>query len=87
MLKSDMTAIHAGSTWQMISRRGIIEAVDHVVWREAESMGYAALIKMGMQDKAFEAVVLRHPKVFSDEAVRRSRERLQIHGQDHRGTT
>src|SRR3954465_3765017 len=60
---------HASRTWQMIERRGIIEAVEHVVTREAESMGYAALIKMGMQDKAFEAVVLRHPSVFSADAV------------------
>jgi len=67
---------HASRTWQMIERRGIIEAVEHVVKRDAESMGYAALVKMGMEDKAFEAVVLRHPGMFSAEAVRRSRERL-----------
>jgi hypothetical protein len=41
-------------------------------------MGYAALLKMGMEDKAFEAVVLRRPGVFSAEAVRGSRERLGI---------
>ncbi len=66
----------ASRTWQMIERRGIIDAVEQVVKRSADSMGYDALVKMGMQDKAFEAVVLRHPQVFSAEAVRRSRERL-----------
>ena len=64
--------VHASRTWQMIERRGIIPAVEHVVTRSAESTGYTELIKMGMQDKSFEAVVLRHPEVFSSDAVRRS---------------
>ena len=67
----------ASRTWQMIERRGIIPAVEHVVARSAESAGYTALVQMGMQDMAFEAVVLRHPDVFSAEAVRRSDERLR----------
>jgi hypothetical protein len=66
----------ASRTWQMIERRGIIPAVEHVVTRTAESTGYTALVQMGMQDKAFESVVLRHPDVFSPDAVRRSKERL-----------
>lgn len=65
----------ASRTWQMIDRR-IIPAVEHVVTRNAESTGFTALVQMGMQDKAFEAVVLRHQDVFSAEAVRRSKERL-----------
>jgi hypothetical protein len=69
--------IRASRTWQMIDRRGIIPAVEHVVARSAESTGYTALVDMGMQDKSFEAVVLRHPDVFSEEALRRSRERLK----------
>lgn len=67
----------ASRTWQMIDRRGIIPAVEHVVKRSAESTGYTALVEMGLQDMAFEAVVLRHPGVFSAEAVQRSKERLQ----------
>jgi hypothetical protein len=66
----------ASRTWRMIERRGIIPAVEHVVTRRDESTGYTALVEMGMQDKAFEAVVLRYPQVFSAEAVRRSKERL-----------
>jgi hypothetical protein len=69
--------IRASRTWQMIERRGIIPAVEHVVARGAESAGYKALIDMGMQDKSFEAVFLRHPDVFSEDAVRRSKERLK----------
>ena len=69
--------IRASRTWQMIKRRGIINAVENVVTRKAESAGYNALVEMGMQDKAFEAVVLRHPDVFSIEAVERSTERMR----------
>lgn len=67
----------ASRTWQMIDRRGIIPAVEHVVTRSAESTGYTALVQMEMQEMAFEAVVLRHPDMFSAEAVRRSKARLQ----------
>jgi hypothetical protein len=69
--------VHASRTWKMIKERGIIPAVERVVTRAAESTGYTQLVQMGMQDKAFEAVVLRHPHLFSDEAVRRARERLE----------
>ena len=60
----------------MIAKHGIIQAVERVVSRPSEAKGYTALVKMGMEDKAFEAVVLRHPRVFSAMAVERSRERL-----------
>lgn len=66
----------ASRTWQMIKRRGIIEAVERAVNRESETQGYTALAEMGLQDFAFEAVVLRHPELFSDEAVAKSRQRL-----------
>jgi hypothetical protein len=67
----------AARTWQMIERHGIIAAVERVVSRSADSAGYTALVKMGMHDMAFEAVVLRHRAVFSAEAVARSEERLR----------
>lgn len=69
--------IHASRTWQMIKRHGIIVAVERLVSRRAESMGYTALMEMGMPDMAFEAVVLRHPDVFNAAAVEQSRERLR----------
>jgi hypothetical protein len=68
--------IRATRTWQMIERHGIIGAVERVVNRPSEAKGYTALVEMGLEDKAFEAVVLRHPQVFSAGAVERSRERL-----------
>jgi hypothetical protein len=67
----------AGRTWPMIERLGIIAAVEQIVSRPGSSAGYAALIAMGMQDMAFEAVVLRHRQLFSQTAVARSEERLR----------
>lgn len=69
--------IRASRTWRMIARRGIIPAVEHVVTRNDESTGYTALVQMGMADKAFESVVLRHQDVFSAEAIRCSNARLK----------
>jgi hypothetical protein len=66
----------ASRTWQMIKRHGIIEAVERAVNRPTETSGYRALVEMGLEEYAFEAVILRHPNVFSAEAVERSRQRL-----------
>ena len=67
----------ATRTWQMIERHGIIEAVERAVNRGTETIGFTVLAQMGMRDKAFESVVLRHPDVFSPEVIRRSDERLR----------
>ena len=69
--------VRASRTWQMIKRHGIIIAVERAVNRPKETVGYKALVDMGMQDFAFEAVVCRHPDVFSPEALKRSQERLK----------
>jgi hypothetical protein len=61
----------------MIERRGIIEAVERVVMARDDATGYKLLIEMGMRDKAFEAVVLRHPEAFSPKAVAAAKERLE----------
>jgi len=67
----------ASRTWQMIKRHGIIGAVERAVNREHETVGYAALLEMGMQDFAFEAVVARYPELFSPKAVARARVRME----------
>lgn len=67
----------ASRTWPMIKRHGVIEAVERVVKRKADAVGYTALVEMGLGEHAFEAVILRHPTFFSLEAVTRSRERLE----------
>lgn len=67
----------ASRTWQMIKRHGILEAAERAVNRDRETSGYTALIEMGLQDYAFEAVILRHPDAFSAAAVDRSRKRMR----------
>ena len=69
--------VRASGTWQMIKKRGLIPAVEHVVSRREETTGYTALVKMGMEDMLFEAVVDRHPEAFSEAALERSRARLR----------
>lgn len=66
----------ATRTWQMIKRHGIIEAVERAVNRSSEIKGYTSLVEMGLEEFAFEAVILRYPEVFSKVAVQRSKERL-----------
>ena len=66
----------ANRTWQMINRHGIIEAVERAVKRDTVTLGYKLLAEMGLEKFAFESVILRHPDVFSQEAVDVSRKRL-----------
>lgn len=72
----------ASRTWPMIKRHGIIGAAERAVDRKADTAGYTALVDMGLQDYAFEAVILRHPESFSREAVIRSQERIAVHNAD-----
>ena len=66
----------AGRTWQMITRHGIIGAVERAVNRPTETQGYTSLVEMGLEDYAFESVILRYPDLFSEQAVSISRERV-----------
>lgn len=66
----------ASRTWQMIKRHGVIGAAERAVNRPTETSGYRALVEMGLEEYAFEAVILRHPQAFSAGAVERSRQRL-----------
>lgn len=68
----------ASRTWPMIERHGIIGAAERAVDRSDDTAGYTALVEMGLQDYAFEAVILRHPQSFSTEAVTRSQERIAV---------
>lgn len=67
----------ASRTWQMIKKHGILPAVERAVNRTQETAGYIALLEMGLEDFAFEAVVVRYPDLFSTEAVVRCQERIQ----------
>lgn len=72
----------ANRTWPMIHEYGILAAVERIVLKRTESVGYMALAKMGLKEFAFEAVILRHPEHFSSEAIARSRDRLSEHSQN-----
>ena len=76
LTKKNGKKTRASRTWQMIDRHGIIKAVERAVNRNAETQGYTALVEMGLEKFAFEAVIARHPELFSDEAVKISRERI-----------
>ncbi len=39
--------------------------------------GYTALVEMGLEKYAFEAVIIRYPNLFSDEAVQHSKQRIE----------
>lgn len=66
----------AAYTWRSFRTNGVIPAVEQIVTRSAGSQGLQALLEMGLEEFAFEAVVDRHPESFSAEAVRASRARL-----------
>ncbi len=66
----------ATRTWQMIDRHGLLEAVERAVNRSTQTAGYKALTEMGLQDFAFEAVILKYPEAFSQDAVEKSRQRM-----------
>ncbi|MER2511515.1 MAG: hypothetical protein ABTQ25_03680 [Nitrosomonas ureae] len=66
----------AARTWPMIKEYGVIEAVERVVKRKDDASGYKALVEMGLDEYAFEAVILRHPSAFSAEAITRSKDRM-----------
>jgi len=76
LTKKNGRRTRASRTWQMIKRHGIIESVERAVNRKAETQGYTALVEMGLEEFAFEAVILRYPEIFSDEAVKISRLRM-----------
>ena len=68
--------VSTSRTVTMIKRRGIIAVLEKIVTQKQETDSYPTLTKMGMQDKFYEAVVLRHPDSFSAEAVAQSKLRL-----------
>ena len=67
----------AAYTWRMLQEHGIIAGVERVVLREAETQGYKALTSLGLKEFAFEAVVSRHPGIFSPKAVESSKSRIR----------
>lgn len=76
LAKKNGKRTRASRTWQMIKRHGIIEAVERAVNRPTETQGYSLLAEMGLEEYAFEAVILRYPEAFSEDAVRVASRRM-----------
>ena len=80
LTKKNGKRTRASRTWPMIDRHGILPAVERAVNRPHETAGYTALLERGLERYAYEAVILRYPELFSDEAVQHSRERIEQWG-------
>jgi hypothetical protein len=68
--------VKASRTWQAFENKGILKAVDDLVSLDRPTVGYESLQKAGLQQFAFEAVVLKYPKLFSSKAREQSSRRL-----------
>ncbi len=66
----------ASRTWQAIKQHGILAAIERIVDRPDGTAGFTSLQEVGLENFAFEAVVLRHEGLFSEGAITRSRERM-----------
>lgn len=66
----------ASRVWQLVKRHGIIEALERTLKRDGGAEEYAVLNDLGIEDFIYEAVVVRHPDVFSAEAVEKSKQNL-----------
>lgn len=63
-----------------VNSRGIIAAIEQAVDRSDGTAGFSALKEVGLENFAFEAVILRHSSLFSASAVERSRDRMAQFG-------
>ncbi len=63
-------------TWTVARSHGIIEAIQRAVSREPEAEAFTSLRELGLEDLAFEALVIRHEGAFNEATVQIARERL-----------
>lgn len=66
----------ATRTWQMISRYGLLIAVERAVNRKDESFGYNLLKELGLSEYTFESVVIKHHSSFSADSLKRAQLRI-----------
>ena len=67
--------IPATRIWQNVRKLGPFTAIDKAVSRPENESTYAALVELGLEQLAFEAVVVGHPQEFSFDAVEQSKAR------------
>jgi hypothetical protein len=68
--------IAATTIWQNVRKLGPFTAIDKAVSRPENESTYPALVEIGLEQFAFEAVVVGHPEEFSFEAVEQSKSRV-----------
>lgn len=61
---------------KIISDRGLLKAISESVSKKSERPGFTTMVEAGLIDLTFEAVVLKFPNDFSDEAVKQARVRM-----------
>ena len=71
----------ASRTRKMFDTHGVLPGVERAVVRTQATEGFGNLVEKGLQEHAFEAVILRNPEAFSEDAVAVSRERMAELGQ------
>jgi hypothetical protein len=73
LTKKNGRRTRASRTWHMIDRYSVVGAIERAVDRNTATTGYRLVVDMGLQEPAFEEVVLCHPCAFSEEARARAR--------------
>jgi len=68
--------ITASKTWQAAKQYGIFVAVDKAAGRPEDPEIYPMLVALGLQQFAYENVVVQYPDEFGFEAVQQSRARV-----------
>lgn len=66
----------ANRTRQMLTNRGALGAAERMVLTRQPSKGFEVLEEAGLQDLSFEAIIIRYPDEFSEQAVQAARARL-----------
>jgi hypothetical protein len=66
----------ASGTWAAVRRYGIVEAIERAVCRPSDGTDAVALRDLGLEDLAFEALVVRHEASFSAAAIAFAKARL-----------
>jgi hypothetical protein len=66
----------ANRTRQMLTNRGALGAAERMVLTRQPSKGYEVLEEAGLQELSFEAIIVRFPDEFSEQAVQAARARL-----------
>lgn len=80
-LKNEKTA-RPSRTRQKVARVGIKECLEDWAFHKGTTQGFDMLVEGGHPELTGEAIVVRHAKEFSEDAVEAARQRLIAHGID-----